>query len=261
MRLPPRLPEMPMASSSQLANPRARPDVLHRYPFIPWRRLKAAIRWVQGQMVVTVGGTGSGKSTVMGELLPRRKLVVVFVSKGMDAVLAGPYFSEYERITKWPPDSGQDRVMLWPTAKATIAETKAHKTVVFRNAFDDILLKRGYWCIAVDETHYLSETLKLSGELTDVLEQGRSHHISVWNNTQRPAGIPLSVYVNSLHGFFFQTQEEYDVQRLGRIINKYTNSYEMMANIQRLDYEAHEFIYMDKTGRIPPVRSIVEKGR
>lgn len=248
-----------MASPSQLANPRQRPDVLRRYPFVPWRRLKPAIRWVQGQMVVTVGGTGSGKTTIMGELLPRRKLVVVCVSKGMDEVLTGPYFADYERIAKWPPSADLERVMLWPAKKATIAETKAHKTVVFRDAFDDILLNRGYWCIAVDETHYMSETLKLSGEITDILEQGRSHHISMWNNTQRPAGIPLSVYVNSAHGFFFQTQEEYDVQRLGRIINRETNSYEMMANIQRLDPEAHEFIYMDKSGRIPPVRSIVER--
>jgi hypothetical protein len=250
-----------MASTSQLTNPRQKPDVLHRYPFVPWRRLKPLIQWTQGQMVVTVGGTGSGKTTIMGELLPRRKLVVVCVSKGMDEVLTGPYFSAYARIQKWPPsDTDEEKVMLWPAKKATIAETKAHKTTVFRGMFDDVLLNRGYWCIGVDETHYMADTLKLSGEITDVLEQGRSHKISMWNNTQRPAGIPLSVYVNSSHGFFFQTQEEYDVQRLGRIINTHTNSYEMMANIQRLDTRAHEFIYMDKGGRIPPVRSIVQKG-
>jgi hypothetical protein len=64
--------------------------------------------------------------------------------------------------------------------------------------------------------------------------------------------------VNSLHGFFFLTQEEYDVRRLGRMINRHTNIKEMMANIQRLD--EHEFVYLDKTGGIPPVRSIVERG-
>lgn len=211
-------------------------------------------------MVVCVGGTGSGKTTISGELLPRRKLVVVCVSKGADATLTGPYFKEYELIRKWPPDSDQQRVMLWPLPGKTIAETKPKKAAVFRDMFDDVLLRRGHWCIDVDETHYMADTLNLKGEITDVLEQGRSFEISMWNNTQRPAGIPLAVYVNSLHGFFFQTQEEYDVQRLGRIINKHTNSHEMMANIQRLDYDAHEFIYMDKTGRIPPVRSIVERG-
>ena len=131
-----------------------------------------------------------------------------------------------------------------------------HKTGL---TFDDVLLHRGHWCVAVDETHYMTESLKLEDEITDMLEQGRSFDISMWNNTQRPAGIPLAVYVNSTHGFFFLTQEEYDVRRLGRMINRHTNIKEMMANIQRLD--EHEFIYLDKTGGIPPVRSIVERGK
>jgi hypothetical protein len=153
------------------------------------------------------------------------------------------------------------RVMLWPLPAKTIAETRPKKAAVFREMFDDVLLRRGHWCIDIDETHYMSSTLRLEGEITDMMEQGRSFQISMWNNTQRPAGIPLSVYVNSTHGFFFLTQEEYDVQRLGRMINRHTNTREMIANIQRLD--PHEFVYLDKTGRIPPVRSIVQpvKGR
>jgi hypothetical protein len=255
--VPPRTAERKRAGSSEFrAN-----DVLRRYPFVPWERLKPSIVWKQGQMVVAVGGTGSGKTTVSGELLPRRSLVVVCVSKGVDEVLSGPYFSEYEITRKWPPPVGKERVMLWPSPQKTIAETKAHKQATFRKMFDDILLHRGHWCIDVDETHYMSESLRLSGEITDTLEQGRSHGISMWNNTQRPAGIPLAVYVNSTHGFFFQTQEEYDLQRLSRMINRHTHIKEMALNLQHLDPDAHEFIYLDKTGRIPPVRSVVQKGK
>src|ERR1700729_904465 len=105
---------------------------------------------------------------------------------------------------------------------------------------DQILLEEGFWCIDVDETHYVSERLKLGGEIADILEQGRSAHISMWNNTQRPSGIPLAVYVNSSHGFFFRTEEKYDLDRLGRIKNKHTNSKELMANIEHLD--DHEFV-------------------
>lgn len=248
-----------MAQPSQLANPRAKPPALHKYPFVPWSRLKPAISWLQGQHVITVGGTGSGKTTVSGELLPRRTYVVVCVSKGRDSTLEGPYFKEYKRITKWPGPSDEARVMLWPANAKTIQATRTAKATVFREMFDDVLLRQGNWCVDIDETHYMAETLRLGPEVTDMMEQGRSHGISMWNNTQRPAGIPLSCYVNSMHGFFFLTQEEYDVQRLGRIVNKHTNAPEMMANIQRLD--PHEFVYIDKTGRIPPVRSIVVKGR
>lgn len=233
--------------------------VIRKYPFVPWKRLKPEIRWPQSEHVLTVGGTGSGKTTVMGELLPRRKLVVVAVSKGTDSTLSGPYFRDYERIVKWPPPSSQERVMLWPPNAKTIRETRAAKVPIFQSMFDDILLHTGHWCVAIDETHYMSDTLRLEPEITDMMEQSRSALISMWNNTQRPAGIPLAIYVNSRHGFFFLTQEEYDVQRLGRMSNRYTNVKELMANITRLD--EHEFVYMDRSNRIPPCRSIVERTR
>lgn len=246
-----------MATQRQ-ATPTATP--LRKYPFIAWARLKPAIVWKQGQHALAVGGTGSGKSTLSGEFLPRRKQVVVCVSKGMDEIFEGPYFKDYETIGKWPPKKGVDRVLLRPPNQKTIEATREHKTTVFRHCFDTILLDQGYWCIDIDETHYVCERLKLAGEVADLMEQGRSAFISVWNNTQRPAGIPLAVYVNSMHGFFFLTQEEYDVQRLGRMASKHTTAKELIANIQQLD--PHEFVYIDKTGKIPPCRSMVDvKGK
>jgi hypothetical protein len=232
---------------------------LRKYPFVPWERLKPAIKWKQGQHCLSVGGTGSGKSTVGGEFLPRRSLVVVCVSKGMDDIFDGPYYRDYETIQSWPPkQSSFKRVLLRPPNAKTITETAALKAAVFRRMFDDILLRRGHWCIDVDEEHYMCETLKLSREVTDILEQGRSAYISMWNNTQRPSGIPLATYVNSSHGFFFSSQEMYDVARLGRMRNHHTTAQEMGANIEELDsFNTHEFIYLDRSGAIPPVRSIV----
>jgi hypothetical protein len=41
--------------------------------------------------------------------------------------------------------------------------------------------------------------------------------------------------------------------------NKHSNAKELAANLDVLDsYASHEFIYIDRTGKIPPVRSIVE---
>jgi hypothetical protein len=128
--------------------------------------------------------------------------------------------------------------------------------------FDDILLRRGHWCIDVDEEHYMVDTLGLAREITDILEQGRSAHISLWNNTQRPASIPLATYVNSSHAFLFSSQEEYDVKRLGSMVNKHTHPRELMENLRRLDsFNTHELIYIDRAGNVPPVRSIVTTKR
>lgn len=234
-------------------------SALRKYPFVPWSKLKPLIVWKQGQHCFSCGGTGSGKSTVAGEFLPKRALVVVCVSKGMDDIFEGPYYRDYETIQKWPPRDGQKRVLLRPPNAKSIVETAESKAAVFRRMFDDVLLHTGHWCIDIDEEHYMSETLGLKREITDILEQGRSAHISMWNNTQRPAGIPLATYVNSAHAFLFSSQEEYDVQRLGKMRNKHTTAMEMMRNLEELDsYATHELVYIDRSGRIPPVRSIVD---
>lgn len=241
---------------------------LRKYPFIAWSRLEPAIQWKQGQHVFACGGTGSGKSTVAGEFLPRRQQVVVAVSKGKDPIFESPPYSSYHTIEEWPPPRkrpGQppiDKVLLWPKNQKNLRATREHKQKIFQDMFDNILLVRGNWCVDIDETHYMSDTLGLKPEITDMLEQGRSAGISMWNNTQRPAGIPLAIYVNSSHAFLFQAQEDYDVQRLANLGNRHTNAQEMRYNLDLLDsFETHEFVYLDRTGRIPPVRSIVEKRR
>lgn len=242
---------------------------ISQFPFVEWGKLKNAITWNQGGHFLAVGGTGSGKSTVAGEFLPKRKRVVVCVSKGMDDIFSGPYYRDYEIHQRWPlprkwfkyhDEEDPRKVLLWPpNIGEDIDATQKSKTVVFRRMFGNVLLKVGNWCVVIDEEHYMSETLKLYREITDMLEQGRSAGISMWNNTQRPSGIPLATYVNSIGGFFFTSQEEYDVRRLGNMRNKHTHPKEMMANIERLEsFDTHEHVFMDRTGRIPPVRSIVD---
>jgi hypothetical protein len=184
----------------------------------------------------------------------------------MDPIFEGPYYSDYETIETWPPPRSRPgkpsptRVLLRPKNQKSLRLTADHKKAVFQGMFDDVLLHRGNWCVDIDETHYMSSTLGLRPEITDMLEQGRSAGISMWNNTQRPADIPLAIYVNSHHAFLFQAQEDYDVQRLAGLGNKHTNPKEMRANLDLLDsFETHEFVYLDRTGVIPPVRSIVAK--
>lgn len=181
----------------------------------------------------------------------------MYVSKGFDPTLSGPLFRNYVRYTSWPPKKKDEKVLLWPENGKDIRETRAIKQEVFRDASNDILLHVGHWCIAFDEVHYMADSLKLDQEVVDLEEQGRSFNISLWANTQRPAGIPLACYTNASHGFFFLTQEDYDTKRLGQIRNRHTNPQQLIWNIERLD--PYEFVYIDRSGRVPPVRSIVER--
>jgi hypothetical protein len=227
-----------------------------QYPFVPWHVLEPKIVWRQGEHVLCVGGTGSGKTTLAARMLKRRSHVVVTVSKGTDPTFTREYRG-YERIEAWPPPREyMQRVLLWPANKDTARETRENKKRVFRHMFDRVLLHEGGWCISVDEMHYMADTLNLEPEITDLEEQGRSAGISLWGNTQRPAGIGLAPYVNASHGFFYMTQEEYDVRRLASMAKRGTTAAELEANIRHL--RRHEFVYVDRYGDIPPVRSKLE---
>jgi DNA helicase HerA-like ATPase len=229
---------------------------IRRYSAVPWARLYREIVWRQGEHVLTVGGTGSGKTTLTGRFLTQRSHVVVCVSKGRDPAFSHPPYSSFPIIRSWPPpNNGKDRVLLWPPNGKDVLETRKIKSTTFARAFDSILLHEGGWCIDIDELHYMADSLRLDPFLVDLEEQGRSAGISVWGNTQRPAHVPLAVYTNAAHAFLFLTQEEYDVRRLGSICNKHTTPKELMANLTILG--PHEFVYIDRSGRIPPVRSKV----
>lgn len=235
---------------------RSMSEAPRKYPFITWDRFLRAFIWLQGQHVLVVGGSGSGKTTLAGALLLRRSHVVVCVSKGMDPTFAKPPYSEFVTYRDWPPKHQDRRVMLWPDKGKDIIETREKKKRVFMKAFDSILLHEGGWCIDIDELHYMADSLRLEPQITDLEEQGRSAGITIWGNTQRPASIPLACYTNAMHAFFYLTQEDYDVRRLGSIRNRHTNPKELMANIERL--QPHECVYIDRTGRVPPIRTRVD---
>lgn len=227
------------------------------YPFVRWEQLHERIVWRVGEHVLCVGGTGSGKTTLMAIMLRKMPYVVVYVSKGADPTLTGPLFRNFVVYRTWPPKKKDHKVLLWPKNGTTVKETRDRKREILGDAINDVLLHRGQWCEAFDELHYMSDSLRLADEITDSEEQGRSAGISLWGNTQRPASIPLACYANASHGFFFLAQEEYDVKRLGQIRNRYTNPKELIYNIERLD--KHEFVYIDRYGKIPPCRSLVER--
>lgn len=226
-----------------------------QYKFVPWAQFLKQFVWQQGEHVLSIGGTGSGKTTLSARLLDRRKRVVVCVSKGSDPTFAKE-FKGYEIIQKWPPPKEWNhKVLLWPRGGDDIRKVQTLKQDVFRHMFNRILLKEGGWCISIDELHYMVSTLKLGPEITDILEQGRSFHISLWGNSQRPSGIPLASYTNATHGFFYLTQESYDVDRLASMANVHTSPDELSANIRSLG--KHEFVYVNKYSDSAPIRSKV----
>ncbi len=199
-------------------------------PVVEWDDfMKYVFDWRQNQHVGLVGPTDSGKSTLQYAILPRRKYVTFFATKPRDETLNA--FAEqggFVRIEDWPPRKGRNgkgriltaeempRRLLWPDATRMGPETLENQRQVFLRAFHDIYGSGG-WCVVWDEFWMMTRILGLEEEARIFLQQARSNDISFLMGMQRPSRIPLEVFDQSTHLFFWRDNDEANLKRMGGI--------------------------------------------
>lgn len=187
-------------------------------PVVPWGDFKRffAANWEQGQHVMMVGTTGSGKTTVAKQFLPLRSYVVVFGVKSRDDTLDDLMRKGYRRVKEWYGDMHHigRRIVLWPEVKG--ARHAVTQRQVFEDAMDSIY-RSGGWCLFLDEVSYLSDTLSMDTQLKFMLNQGRSAGISIVAATQRPAWIPVAFYDQSTHLFLWKDNDHKNIKRMSEL--------------------------------------------
>ena len=183
--------------------------------------------WRQNQHVGLIGPTESGKSTLTYAILPMRKYVTFFATKPRDAVLE-QYAAKggFTRIDTWPPmrrgwtgkrpytAAEVPRRLLWPDA--TQLDATGRQRAVFRRAFDEIYTAGG-WCTVWDEFWMMCRILKMEDEARIMLQQARSNDIAFVMGAQRPSRIPVEVYDQSTHLFFWRDNDEANLKRIGGV--------------------------------------------
>lgn len=203
--------------------------------------------WKQGQHIALIGKTGCGKTTLANALLPMRKYVAVIATKpkseSLDKFAATNGYVKYQR---WPGTFKEKKVtaqayprrILWPPSH-TISQALTSQRAIVGAAFNDIY-GTGGWCIYVDELRFISETLGLKFAVELFVQQGRELGISFIGGMQRPKFVPLSIYANSSHFFFWQ---EKDVRNLETIsaINSVDSFF--IRNVMT-QLPEHEFLYI-----------------
>lgn len=223
--------------TSPVAGPRAS---THELPLTPWSDFMASWDWRQGEHVSVVGPTGTGKTTLIRALMPKRYAaggaVVVLATKSRDDNLAA--WARHDRLTivdDWPPrpprpwrpprpivlPDGREldwryRIMLWPRpVDVPLNQMDDEQAKVLRDAITDCFWQGG-WCIVAEELRELS-ALGLDRELVKVWTQGRSAGLSLIGGAQRPRHIPLEAYSQASHLFLFGDSDTANLRRLEEI--------------------------------------------
>lgn len=201
------------------------------------RLTRSSARWKQGEHISIIGPTGSGKTFLGLKLLPIRDYVSIFASKPRDDLLKSwGKRNRYTTIKEWPPSHIDKRVILWPPYKGP--KDKLKQAFVFQRAIHE-QFHAGGWTMFVDEAFYW-QMLGLSEELEAVWIQGRSIKLSLVAATQRPKGVPLLMYDQPSHLFFFRFSDENDLKRIGGI--GWLDRKEIQQSVSRL--ERYEFLYI-----------------
>lgn len=213
--------------------------------------------WKQNQHVGLIGPTESGKSTLQFSILPLRKYVTFFATKPRDAVL--DQFAKkagYVKIQDWPPirprvpkrpftPDEMPRRILWPPTGMT-KPILENQRAVFQRAFADIY-NSGGWCTVWDEFWMMCSILGMDEQARIMLQQARSMDISFVMGAQRPSRIPLELFDQSTHLFFWRDNDDNNLKRIGGI--GWLNAGPIRAFVANL--EPHQVLYINaRTGRM-----------
>ncbi len=222
-------------------------------PFLKWSAFIADFRWRQGEHVGLIGPTGAGKTSIALQLLPLRRYVTVLATKPRDPTLdsfAKRY--RFHKMASWQklPPRTYPRRIVWPDARELDSVIVQKRE--FKKALSHIY-REGGWCLYIDELWFIIHLLKLELSVRTYLQQGRSLGLSLMVATQRPAFVPLEVYDQSTHLFFWRDNDERNLRRLSGI--SWSSSRLVMVTIANL--EKYEVLYVDtRTGKmvrtIPP---------
>lgn len=216
-------------------------------PRVPWDVfLREELQWKPGEHFALIGPTGQGKTTMLLNLLPLHPFVTVFVTKPRDEVMESLLFQGYVKLERWQSlDPRQwPRRLLWPNA--TELDSVERQKEVFHNAFRTIY-REGGWTVAIDETWYVVNELKLGQDIKLFLLQARSLGISLLCASQRPAYIPLEIYDQSTHLMFWRDNDETNLKRISGISWRSADLIRtIVANLER-----YQVLYVNtRTGRM-----------
>jgi energy-coupling factor transporter ATP-binding protein EcfA2 len=214
--------------------------------------------WFQGEHIVVMGPTGSGKTRIVNEIADLREYVAVLIIKRKDDSLDLYWDKKYKFINSWPPEYSFKKVVLHlkPNSMQDIMKQRGK----MQRALTEIYLSGGR-CLVVDEAGYMTGVLGLRQELVILLNQGRSSHLSIICGMTRPSSviqqIPREAFSQVRHVLIFRYKDEKDSKAAGAIAGiSARNVVDYMQEL-RFNTPQHigDFLYIGKGTEVYVVRT------
>lgn len=236
-------------------------------PRMPWDKFtRTVFQPLPGEHLAIIGATGQGKTHLQNNVLPYWPFVAVFATKNNDSTIDRLISeSSYERFDRWYPLSPLDhpRRVIWPNVPNLKTQTKVQRDV-FDHAIESIWAEGGRpkdkpvgWAVAIDEFWWFSNQLGMDQYLKVILFQGRSNGVSLIAATQRPVDVPVALYSQSTHLFFFHDDDNRNLERIGEM--KHSDKSAIKYMVSTLD--EHQVLYVNtRTGRMVRTRAPAPKG-
>ncbi len=187
------------------------------------------VKWKQGEHVVIIGDTGSGKTYLEAKMLQLRDHVIVVRTKPDDIKFPG-----FHRVDKIDGLGNIRYKKFLFVPKYEEQQFQCAKVM-------DVVWREGGWCIALDETYYQTEILKLSKIINKLFTQGRSKYITVVAGMQRPAWISRFTLSQATHAFIFR-MEGRDLTTLSQALSP-----RVVKPVEELT--GHDFVYFNRATR------------
>jgi hypothetical protein len=148
--------------------------------------------WRQGEHVILIGDTGTGKTYLMRELLAYRKAVLILRTKSDDIAFPG-----YKRV-------GSIQGVQIPARgyRYVVDPLFDSQATVCRQVLDTVWREK-HWTVAIDELYYAVNDLGLVKPINRLLTQGRGENITVVMGEQRPVSSTRFAIAESTHVFSF----------------------------------------------------------